>query len=48
MSSVNPSNIQRVFRAEFGRAVVSLVRTFGDIDIAEDAVQEAFEVALQR
>ena len=37
-----------VFRAESGRAVASLVRFFGDIDIAEEAVQEAFEVALQR
>ena len=48
MTSVDRSEIERAFRAEFGRAVASLVRTFGDIDIAEDAVQEAFEVALQR
>jgi RNA polymerase sigma-70 factor (ECF subfamily) len=33
-----------VFRAEHGRAVAVLVRVFGDIDIAEDAVQEAFSV----
>jgi RNA polymerase sigma-70 factor, ECF subfamily len=42
------SEIERVFRQESGRAVASLVRVFGDIDIAEDAVQEAFIVALQR
>lgn len=42
------SEIERVFRQESGRAVASLVRVFGDIDIAEEAVQEAFAVALQR
>jgi RNA polymerase sigma-70 factor, ECF subfamily len=40
--------IERIFRAEYGRAVAVLVRMFGDIDIAEDAVQEAFTVAAQR
>ena len=42
------SDIERVFRAESGRAVASLVRVFGDIDIAEEAVQEAFAIAVQR
>jgi RNA polymerase sigma-70 factor (ECF subfamily) len=37
-----------VFRHESGRAVASLARVFGDIDVAEEAVQEAFVVALQR
>lgn len=41
-------DIERVFRAESGRAVASLVRVFGDIDIAEEAVQEAFVVAMER
>jgi RNA polymerase sigma-70 factor (ECF subfamily) len=40
--------IDRVFRAEYGRAVAVLVRVFGDIDIAEEAVQEAFTAAVQR
>ncbi|MFC6017662.1 RNA polymerase sigma factor [Plantactinospora solaniradicis] len=40
--------IERVFRAEYGRAVAVLVRVFGDIDIAEDAVQDAFATAVQR
>jgi RNA polymerase sigma-70 factor (ECF subfamily) len=31
-----------VFREEYGRAVAVLVRVFGDIDIAEEAVQDAF------
>ena len=41
-------DIERAFREESGRAVATLVRLFGDIDIAEEAVQEAFVVALQR
>jgi RNA polymerase sigma-70 factor (ECF subfamily) len=40
--------IESVFRAEYGRAVSVLVRMFGDIDLAEDGVQEAFTVAAQR
>jgi RNA polymerase sigma-70 factor (ECF subfamily) len=40
--------IERVFREEYGRAVAVLTRHFGDIDIAEEAVQEAFTVAVQR
>ena len=42
------SEIERVFREEYGRAVVILVRVFGDIDAAEEAVQDAFLVAVQR
>ncbi len=45
---VSESEIGQVFRAESGRAVASLVRVFGDIDIAEEAVQEAFAIAVQR
>jgi RNA polymerase sigma-70 factor (ECF subfamily) len=37
-----------VFREEHGRAVAVLVRIFGDIEIAEDAVQEAFALACER
>jgi len=42
------AQLGRIFREESGRAVASLVRRFGDIDIAEEAVQEAFVVATQR
>jgi RNA polymerase sigma-70 factor (ECF subfamily) len=42
------SEIERVFRAEHGRAVAVLVRVFGDIDIAEEAVADAFTAAVQR
>jgi RNA polymerase sigma-70 factor (ECF subfamily) len=45
---VGPSEVERVFRAESGRAVASLVRFLGDIDLAEEAVQDAFLVALER
>jgi RNA polymerase sigma-70 factor (ECF subfamily) len=41
-------DVERVFRAEYGRAVSVLVRVFGDIDIAEDAVQDAFARAAAR
>ncbi|MFF8846038.1 RNA polymerase sigma factor [Streptomyces sp. NPDC015127] len=40
--------VERVFREEYGRAVAVLVRVFGDIDIAEEAVQDAFTTALER
>jgi RNA polymerase sigma-70 factor (ECF subfamily) len=42
------SHVERAFREEHGRAVAVLVRVFGDIDIAEEAVQDAFIAALQR
>jgi RNA polymerase sigma-70 factor (ECF subfamily) len=41
-------DIDRTFRDEYGRAVAVLVRQFGDIDLAEEAVQDAFTVALER
>lgn len=40
--------IEGVFRREYGRVVSVLIRAFGDIDIAEDAAQDAFAVALER
>ena len=43
-----PADIERVFRAEYGRAVSVLARVFGDIDTAEDAVQDAFAEAVRR
>jgi RNA polymerase sigma-70 factor, ECF subfamily len=41
-------DLDRVFREEHGRVVAALVRQFGDIDVAEEAAQEAFVIALQR
>jgi RNA polymerase sigma-70 factor (ECF subfamily) len=46
--TVPGTGIERVFRAEYGRAVSVLVRAFGDIDLAEDAVQDAFTEAVRR
>jgi RNA polymerase sigma-70 factor, ECF subfamily len=40
--------IERVFRTESGRAVATLARRFGDIDLAEEMVQEAFVEAVRR
>ncbi|HYP23490.1 MAG TPA: RNA polymerase sigma factor [Actinomycetota bacterium] len=48
MAGVGPDEVAAVFRAESARAVASLVRFFGDFDVAEEAVQDAIEVALQR
>ncbi len=40
--------VERVFREEYGRLIASLVRRFGDIDIAEEAAAEALVTALER
>jgi RNA polymerase sigma-70 factor (ECF subfamily) len=40
--------IDRVFRDEAGKAIATLTRFFGDIDLAEEAVQDAFMVATER
>ncbi|MFG1891526.1 RNA polymerase sigma factor [Micromonospora sp. NPDC049051] len=41
-------DVEAVFRAEYGRAVAVLTRLLGDIGLAEEAVQEAFTVAVAR
>ena len=41
-------DVERVFREEYGRAVAVLVRSLGDIDLAEEAVQDAFLIASER
>jgi RNA polymerase sigma-70 factor, ECF subfamily len=40
--------VERVFREAYGQAVATLIRLFGDITLAEDAVQDAFVVASER
>jgi RNA polymerase sigma-70 factor, ECF subfamily len=42
------SALERAYGESYGRAVATLIRVFGDIDIAEEAVAEAFAVAAQR
>jgi RNA polymerase sigma-70 factor, ECF subfamily len=46
--AVSRTDIERVFRDEYGRAVAVLVRGLGDIDLAEESVQDAFAAAVQR
>jgi RNA polymerase sigma-70 factor (ECF subfamily) len=48
LPALSASDIERVFREEYGRAVAVLVRVCGDIDLAEEAVQDAFTAAVQR
>ncbi len=48
MPALPAGEIERVFRQEHGRAVASLVRVFGDVDVAEEAVQDAFAAAVRR
>jgi RNA polymerase sigma-70 factor (ECF subfamily) len=48
MPPLPTSEIERVFSEEYGRAVAVLVRVFGDIDVAEEAVQDAFTAAVGR
>ncbi|GAA4984469.1 RNA polymerase sigma factor [Kineococcus glutinatus] len=45
---VDADAVGRVFRAEHGRCVATLTRLLGDIDLAEEAVQDAFTVACER
>jgi RNA polymerase sigma-70 factor (ECF subfamily) len=40
-----PDALDAVFRREAGRCIATLVRVLGDIDLAEDAVAEAFAIA---
>jgi RNA polymerase sigma-70 factor (ECF subfamily) len=45
---MSPGEIEKIFRDEAGRALATLIRLVGDFDLAEDALQEAFAVALER
>jgi RNA polymerase sigma-70 factor (ECF subfamily) len=42
------AEVARLFREASGRSVATLIRIFGDIDVAEDAVQDAYAIALRR
>src|SRR5450755_2225003 len=45
---MTPTEIDKIFRDEAGRALATLIRLLGDFDLAEDALQDAFAVALER
>ena len=44
---MTPSEIEKIFRDEAGRALATLIRLVRDFDLAEDALQDAFTVALE-
>jgi RNA polymerase sigma-70 factor (ECF subfamily) len=45
---MTPTEIEKTFRDEAGRALATLIRLVGDFDLAEEALQDAFAVALER
>jgi RNA polymerase sigma-70 factor (ECF subfamily) len=45
---MTPTEIEKTFRDDAGRALATLIRLVGDFDLAEDALQDAFAVALER
>jgi RNA polymerase sigma-70 factor, ECF subfamily len=47
-AELDGAQVGRIFREESGRSLAALTRAFGDLDLAEDAVQEAFAVALRK
>src|SRR6188472_4621677 len=48
MYLMTPVEIEKIFRDEAGRALATLIRLVGDFDLAEDALQDAVAVALER
>ena len=44
---MGPAECERSFRQESGRVLASLIRTVGDFDLAEEALQEAYVAALE-
>ncbi len=42
------ATLEQVFRDQWGRVVASLIGFLGDVDLAEEAAQEAFAVAAER
>jgi RNA polymerase sigma-70 factor, ECF subfamily len=47
-AKLDQAEVGRIFREESGRSVAALIGVLGDIELAEDAVQEAFAVALRK
>ncbi|MAT04089.1 MAG: RNA polymerase subunit sigma-24 [Acidimicrobiaceae bacterium] len=48
MESPETLDLDRIYRREAGRCVATLIRVLGDVDLAEDAVADAFTVAAER
>jgi len=47
---LDPINLEigRIYKSESGRVLAVLIRILGDLDLAEDAVQEAFSIAMEK
>jgi RNA polymerase sigma-70 factor, ECF subfamily len=43
-----PTDLERVFRDEWGRVLANLIGFLGDFELAEEAAQEAFAIAAER
>ena len=48
MPGADTAAIERAYRESAGRAVAILTRFLGDLDLAEEAVQEAYAIAMER
>ena len=48
MSDTSVDELAAIFRREAGRCTATLIRVLGDIDLAEDAVAEAFAIAAEQ
>ncbi len=48
MANLEQGFIEKIYREESGRILATLIRLLGDFDLAEEAAQEAFAVALEQ
>jgi RNA polymerase sigma-70 factor (ECF subfamily) len=48
MDSIANTTVDEVYRSDWGRIVATLIGTFGDFDLAEEAAQEAFAAAVNQ
>ena len=48
MNSTAHSAVDQVYRSDWGRIVATLIRSFGDFDLAEESAQEAFAAAIDK
>ncbi|MFB9319718.1 RNA polymerase sigma factor [Cryptosporangium minutisporangium] len=46
-AAVTDADVERIVRAEYARVVATLVRRYGDVDVAEEATAEALLVAVR-
>ncbi len=46
--TTTPATIETVFREDYGLIIATLIRTLGDFGLAEEAIQDALLIALER